>query len=138
MGGKGGTPLLKAQQAECSQCWKWWEWDVLDYRRGHFHSLRAILCEADGRGTLCHLVVGNPQRTCEVAGLTLCPSPLSLCQQNFPATHSFCTCTQPFRNRSIPVSRAPPACGLKGSSPALGMDGLVFRCESHSCSWCTL
>lgn len=25
-----GHPLLKAQQAECSQCWKWWEWDVLD------------------------------------------------------------------------------------------------------------
>lgn len=60
--------------------------------RGHFHSLRAILCEADGPGTLCHLVVRNPQRTCEVAGLTPYPSPLSLCQHNFRATHSF-TCT---------------------------------------------
>lgn len=107
------TPLLKAQQAECSQCWKWWGWDVQDPQEGAFPFPHAILREADGAGTLCHLLVRNPQRTREVTGLTLYPSPLSLCQQNFPATPSFSTCT--VLNPSTPVSRAPPACGLKES-----------------------
>lgn len=140
MGGKGGT------QGTQSPCWKPSKHSAPStgnemcwtHRREHFYSLSTSLCEADGRGTLCHLVVGNPQRTCEVAGLTLCPPPLSLCQQNFPAIHSFCTCTQPFRNCSTPVSRAKPARGLEENSTVLGVGVLVFYPESHLCSWHTL
>lgn len=96
------TPLLKTQQAECSSAGNGGDGMCWAPRRGHFHSLSAILCEADGPGTLSHLAVGNPQRTCEVIGLTLYLSPLSLCQQNFPA---------------IPLSL--PTLSLSGTVPSL-------------------
>lgn len=93
------TPLLKAQQAECSQCWKWWGWDVQDPQEGAFPFPHAILREADGPGTLCHLLVRNPQRTREVTGLTLYPSlsfvPVPAKLSSHPLLQHL-YCTQPF------------------------------------------